>query len=263
MLTAPNVIRLFVTDIDGCLAEPYAPFDMAHLGRLIDRTTEGGRFGEVPDVPAVSICSGRAYPYVEAMSQLLGCRVPVLFESGAGMFDLETATCMWHPKATPDVQRQVDRVRGFMEGLVEGTGMSMDYAKVMQAALVGTDPDELHDAARAIATWVSRHAPDFETFTTHVSIDVVPRWLTKREGLAWLAEHVDVGLHEMAYIGDTNGDIGALKTVGLSFAPENAVPEVKDVVMHVTPSRYAPSVVEAYELVLAHNRNIQQAGSPS
>lgn len=251
------MIKLFVTDIDGCLAEPYAPFDMKYLGLLAERTAAAGLVGDRDDLPAISICSGRSYPYVEAMCQLLGCRVPVLFESGAGMFDREKATCTWHPKATTDVRKQVDRVRLFMERLVAGTGMSMDYAKAMQAALVGTDPEELRDAAQAISAWVGDNAPDFETFTTDVSIDVVPRWLTKREGLLWLGEHVGVRLEEMAYIGDTNGDIGALSAVGLSFAPANAVPEVKDVVTHVTSSRYTQSVVEAFSLTQGHNENTQ------
>ncbi len=247
------MITLFVSDIDGCLAEPYAPFEMTRLAYLADRTAKGGMPRDHGVLPAVSICSGRSYPYVEAMCQLLGCRVPVLFESGAGMFDREAATCTWHPKATPGVRKQVNRVRKFMERLVEGTGMSIDYAKVMQAALVGTNADELKNAASAISDWVHAHAPEFETFTTHVSIDVVPRWLTKREGLLWLSQHAGVPLENMAYIGDTNGDIGALKSVRLSFAPANAVPEVRKIVDHVTQDPYADGVIEALSRCLVHN----------
>ncbi|PIQ63475.1 MAG: haloacid dehalogenase [Bacteroidetes bacterium CG12_big_fil_rev_8_21_14_0_65_60_17] len=247
--------RLFVTDIDGCLADPYTPFNLEHLSLLAERTARAGRPGDDPVLPAISICSGRSYPYVEAMCQLLGCRVPVLFESGAGMFDCGKATCTWHPKATSAVRRQVDQVRAYMEGVVAGTGMSIDYAKVLQAALVGTDPGELAEAATRIASWVRENAPDFETFTTHVSIDVVPRWLTKREGLMWLSDTTGVPLDEMAYMGDTNGDIGALEVVGASFAPANARPEVKQVVDTVTPSPYARGVIDAFVFLVASNED--------
>ncbi|MGA1495494.1 MAG: HAD family phosphatase, partial [Rhodothermales bacterium] len=67
--------KLFVSDIDGCLAMPYEPFRMDRMRALMGRIHASGS-------PAFSLCSGRAYAYVEAMTQLLGLRVPTLFESG-------------------------------------------------------------------------------------------------------------------------------------------------------------------------------------
>lgn len=245
------MIRLFVSDIDGCLAEPYQPYDLDALGQMAAWTREAGKPGSHAILPAVSICSGRSYPYVEAMSQLLGCVTPVLFESGAGMFDPDAARSHWHPNFTPDVRDGMQAVRAFMETVVNDSSMAMDHAKGTQAALVGTDPVELHSALRIIHDWVSENAPGFTTFHTHVSIDVVPPGLSKKEGLAWLAETTGVSLAEMAFIGDTNGDIAALESVGRSFAPANAQPAVKDIVHHVCEGTDIQGVIEAYLLCTA------------
>ena len=51
------MIKLFVTDIDGCLAEPYEPYDLEALSTL--RRLADGAQGPAP---ALSICSGRPYP---------------------------------------------------------------------------------------------------------------------------------------------------------------------------------------------------------
>ena len=254
------MIRLFVSDIDGCLADPYKPFELDQLERLSTLSTIAGAPGDHPDFPAVSICSGRAYPYVEAMSQLLGLVTPVLFEAGAGMFDPVEARSEWHPDFTDDVRAQVDEVRHYLEGLVAGTIMSIDYAKRSQAALVCTDDDLLNHALEKITVFVEDGFPDLCTYHTHISIDIVPNFLSKRVGMTWLADICGVETDEIAFIGDTNGDIGALKLVGASFAPANAQTGVKDVVQHVCAGRSVHGVMEAYGRCVEANK--RERGSP-
>ena len=68
---SPAVIKLFVTDIDGCLAEPYQPYDLEGISTFRDFVEQAGSLTENGSVPAVSVCSGRPYPYVEAVTQAL------------------------------------------------------------------------------------------------------------------------------------------------------------------------------------------------
>ncbi|HEX7069182.1 MAG TPA: HAD family phosphatase, partial [Rhodothermales bacterium] len=81
------MIRLFVSDIDGCLSEAYRPYDIPAFSRLAAMVADAGGLGDKPGIPAFSLCSGRAFAYVEAMTQLLGISTPVLFEAGGGIFD--------------------------------------------------------------------------------------------------------------------------------------------------------------------------------
>ena len=57
----------------------------------------------------------------------------------------------------------------------------------------------------------------------------------KLEAVTELAQRLDIGLDEVAYMGDDMPDIKALQAVGLSCCPHDAVPEVREVVDWVLP----------------------------
>lgn len=247
------MIRLFVTDIDGCLATPYRPFRLDVLSRLRDYAREAGLPGSHSILPAFSLCSGRAYPYVEAMSQLLALTAPVLFESGAGMFDPLLSVCRWHPDFDDATSDSMKEVKMFMDNLVQDTVLSVDRAKRSQVAIVAPGPDEIQSAVQKIDAYVHDSHPSFKTFHTSFSVDVVAPHLTKRSGIAWLAEWCGIEMAEIAFVGDSNGDIGALKEVGRSYAPANADTEVKEIVHRITNGSDADGVFEAYLDVLQFN----------
>ena len=238
------MIKLFVSDIDGCLAMPYEPFRVDRIQTLIQRIHGDGS-------PAFSLCSGRAYAYVEAMTQLLGLQVPTLFESGAGMFDVRTGQSRIHPSFTPAIRRDTRDIREFMESVIgRYPGLSMDLAKLTQGAAVGLEEHGLYDALAEIKEFVDREFPHFNTFHTHISIDVVPSVLTKAEGIAWLADEMGVTMDEVAFIGDTNGDLPALEIVGRSFAPANGQDAVKARVDHASELKDIDAVIEAWDLIV-------------
>ncbi|MGA0254937.1 MAG: HAD family hydrolase [Rhodothermales bacterium] len=237
------MITLFVSDIDGCLAMPYESFRMDRIQVLSERI-------HAPGTPAFSLCSGRAYAYVEAMTQLLGLRLPTLFESGAGMFDVTTGQSAFHPSFTSKLQRDVKDIQAYMAEVISRyPGLSMDYAKQTQGAAAGRQEFGLYDALAEIRGFVEAEFPHFNTFHTHISIDVVPTGLTKAEGIAWLADHMGIALEEVAFIGDTNGDVPALDIVGRSFAPANGQDAVKARVDHASALNDIDAVIEAFSLV--------------
>jgi HAD superfamily hydrolase (TIGR01484 family) len=236
------VVKLFVSDIDGCLAEPYAAFDLEEMGVL-------GRYAasDDPRDPPISICSGRSYPYVEALTQALGLRVPVLFESGGGRFDPVAAQTTWNPVLTDTLEAELEEVRHwFVTECVPGTSLSLDHAKRTQAGVVSPNPDDILDLRPRTEQFVDEHVPDLRVFSTAVSIDVVPPGITKRTGLEWLTEHLDVTMSDVAYIGDAESDLEALDAVGHSFAPANADAEVRRRVDHVTEGAVLDGTLEAY-----------------
>lgn len=244
------MIELFISDIDGCIAEPYEPYDLDLMRRLVDVIHSGD-----PDVPAFSLCSGRAYAYVEAMSQVLGLRTPVLFESGGGMFDPKTATVRWNPALTPEVEEDLLRIRAFlMSDCLPGSGMMFDYGKRTQMGIVGPDFQEVQDMVPRVAAFVADQFPDYRVFHTSVSIDVAYKGITKRQAMHWLADESSVDLEAIAYIGDTNGDIPALEIVGHSFAPANATAEVHRVVDHSLDASVLAGVCAALDRCIEWNR---------
>lgn len=245
------MIKLFVTDIDGCLAEPYQPYDLEGLSTLRSFAEATGSVPENGSAPVVSVCSGRSYPYVEAITQALGLSVPVLFEGGGGRFDPVAAQTTWHPALTDEIEAALDEVRHwFVTECVPGTQLSLDHAKRTQAGVVSPDPDEITEVRARTEAHVAEHALDLRVFSTEVSVDVVPPGITKRTGLEWLADHLGVALSEVAYIGDADSDRKALSAVGTSFAPANAAEEVLRTVDHVTEGRVLDGTLEAYRRCL-------------
>lgn len=248
------MIKLFVTDIDGCLAEPYQPYDLDGFSRFRSFVDEAGSLTENQSVPSVSVCSGRSYPYVEAITQALGLSVPVLFEGGGGRFDPVAAQTTWNPALTDEIEAELEEVRHwFVTECVPGTQLSIDHAKRTQAGIVSPDPTEITAVRPRTEAFVAEHVPDLRVFSTNVSVDVVPPGITKRTGLEWLADHLGVAMSEVAYIGDADSDLEALSAVGMSFAPANADEEVLRTVDHVTSGHVLDGTLEAYRKCLDEN----------
>lgn len=243
------MIQLFITDIDGCLAEPYRPYDLEQLDTLRRYAKE-----EDGTAPALSICSGRSYPYVEAMSQALDLTTPVLFEAGGGRFDPVAAQTTWSPHLTDEVEAQLQTVQQwFLTECIPGTSVSLDHAKRTQAGVVSPKVEEIRTLHPRTEQFVAEEAPSLHVFSTDVSVDVVPPGITKREGIEWLAAHLGLGLEEIAYIGDADSDIEALNAVGTSFAPANATEEVRQQVDHVTEGAVIEGTLEAYRSCRVQN----------
>ena len=241
------MIELFITDIDGCLAEPYRPYDLEGLHALRRRAKEERAL-------ALSICSGRSYPYVEAMSQALALTTPVLFEAGGGRFDPVAARTTWSPRFTDEVEAKLNTVQQwFLTECIPGTSVSLDRAKRTQAGLVSPEVDEIRALHPRTEQFVAEEAPGLHVFSTDVSVDVVPPGITKRDGIEWLAGHLEVALEEIAYIGDADTDLEALNAVGISFAPANADAAVRAQVDHVTEGTVIEGTLEAYRYCRAQN----------
>ncbi|MEM6648422.1 MAG: HAD family phosphatase, partial [Bacteroidota bacterium] len=128
-------VELFVADIDGCLSEPYAPLDLERLGQLAEMI--GAAQHGHATLPRVTLCSGRPFPYVEAMGQVLGIQQPMLFEAGAGCFDPVANRITWHPLLTDAMIAQAQAVMVWAEqDLVQRYPLALDHAKRTQVSVV-------------------------------------------------------------------------------------------------------------------------------
>ena len=246
------VIRLFLADIDGCLSEPYVPFDLDGFRTL----RQWGDCAETDErYPRIGVCSGRSYAYVEATAQALGLRAPALFESGGGRFDLGDARITWNPALTPEVEDALDECRAFLlaEVVPQSKTISFDYGKRSQAGIVSPVVGECEVFLPAVERFVTDLGADLRPYHTPYSIDVVPASLTKVRALRWLAASDGLDLSQVAFIGDTNGDAPAIEAAGLGFAPRNAAAPAKDAADHVTDGGTLAGVLEAYRACLHHN----------
>jgi hydroxymethylpyrimidine pyrophosphatase-like HAD family hydrolase len=239
-------VDLFVTDIDGCLGTPFRPFDLERMS-LLRSLVERAQADANSHYPLFTICSGRAYSYVECVVQVLAIQTPALFEAGGGMIEPSTMQMTWNPAFTEEIELEVQEIRSFLaDEIVVGQDVWVDQDKKTQVGLIGAS-DVIHRAIPPVRARVEHGYPRMMFAYTPVSIDVVPRTLTKKGGIEWLCASLGIPLQKTAFIGDANGDIGGLETVGFSFAPANAAEDVKEVVSVVTEGAELAGVLEAYD----------------
>lgn len=75
-----------------------------------------------------------------------------------------------------------------------------------------------------------------------------------------LANKYNLSFEEVAYIGDDINDLPVLEKVGLSFAPDDAVPEIRQIADYVTSKKGGEGALrEAVDFILARNVSISHS----
>lgn len=248
-------ILLFVTDLDGCMT---MPFEIPHWPDYTQIRALQLQSQDDPSIPPMSICTGRPMPYAEAQAQFLGIRYPFVFESGGGLYDLTTNTLTWNPTVTDALTSDIEGIRAWAydEIFPNFPGSIPEFAKFTDVGLIHRDKiviDEIHTLA---TKKISQEYPHFEVYKTDVSVNIIVKRANKGEGLAHLSKMLEVDLSEMAYIGDSSGDIPGLERVGMAFAPSNAHETVKEVAHLVTSRPSTAGVLEAYHWIIQHNLRV-------
>lgn len=245
------MIKLFVTDLDGCISHPFKTpkWETIHKIRelnLLSRTDES--------VPPLTICTGRPYPYAEAVAQWLDVRIPFVFESAALYIwegnKIETALSS-HDGALEPIQKMKKWIQKDL--LTSFPTAQFEFTKMMDAGIVCPDKAVVEEMFSVMKKKVEADHPDLEIHITDVSVNILMPGNNKLQGMKLLAEKVGVELDEIAYIGDTGGDVPALKNVKLAFSPKNATRAVKDVTTNLE-AETTDAVLQAYQKIIELNR---------
>jgi HAD superfamily hydrolase (TIGR01484 family) len=250
------VIRLFVTDLDGCLSHPFRAPDWEPLLAL---TRLHARHAHDPHVPPLTLCTGRPLSYAAAVAQWLAVTTPILIESGSGMYDPVANRLAWSPTISARAEAALDRLRlrVHRELVARFPGTMPEFDKQRDVGVNNPDPGAIASLLEIITGMVrdldaELGDTELEVHHTAISVNVIPRAANKGAGLHWLGEHLGIKLSEMAYIGDSGGDISALRRAGMAFAPANAIDAVKAIAT-ATRGEATAGVLEAYQAVIAAN----------
>lgn len=249
------MIKLFVTDLDGCVSHPFVTPDWEAINRLRELNIQS-RTNDI--IPPLSICTGRPFPYAEAVAQWLDVQVPFVFES-AGLFHLDKhrfETAIDHENGELEPIREMQKWLQ-KEILPNYPDTALEFTKMMDAGIVCPNEDVVNEVHDVILKKVAETYPDLEVHTTEVSVNILMPGNNKLQGLKMLGEHLNIGLDEMAYIGDSSGDVIALKHVKFAFSPANARQVAKDH-SQVLQQETTEAVVKAYEQIIEYNR--EQSG---
>ncbi|MEX1011455.1 MAG: HAD-IIB family hydrolase [Balneolaceae bacterium] len=247
------MIKLFVLDLDGCLTTPFHSPDWEKITKIRELNQQSR---EDLSIPPVTICTGRPYPYAEAVAQWLDVRYPVIFES-AGMYDwrenrFRTALNDDSDEELASINKLKQWIRSKILPLYPGA--IPEFSKMMDAGVVSPNKHDIAEIREEIQNHINQHYPDLEMHYTDISVNTLIRGNNKRAGLNLLQEETGITLEEMAYIGDSGGDVVALQVVGRPFAPANAKQETK-AVAEVLSEESTHAVLVAYRRLIEENRN--------
>jgi len=247
------MIKLFVTDLDGCVSYP---FKTPHWESINEIRKLNLLSREVEAIPPLTICTGRPYPYAEAVGQWFDVRLPFVFES-AGVYHwngnrIETAL-----ESIDNELKPIRDMKTWLTGelLPDYPTAALEFTKMMDAGVVCPDEDVVNEIHEKILVKLEKDHPNLEVHTTEVSVNILMPGNNKLRGLQLLGKSLGIELSEMAYIGDTGGDVPALKGVKFPFAPSNARRVAKDAA-EVLPFETTEAVLAGYRKVIEYNESL-------
>lgn len=247
------MIKLFVTDLDGCISFPFQAPVWDNVSQ-IRKLNEASRFDKT--IPALSICTGRPYPYAEAVAQWLNVDIPFVFES-AGLYLWNGNYIKTALKNEKEDLLPISELRNWIqtEVLPAFPSAAVEFTKKFDAGVVAPEKSVIDAIHVLIRKKVEVSYPALEIHITDVSVNVLLGGNNKLQGMKLLAEELNITLDEIAYIGDTGGDIPALKEVKIAFCPSNATRAVKNVSKEMN-GKTSEAVLAAYKEVIQYNRSL-------
>ncbi|MDZ7690977.1 MAG: hypothetical protein U5K69_07540 [Balneolaceae bacterium] len=178
------MIKLFVTDLDGCISMPFQTPDWERITKIreLNRLSTDDH-----TIPPLTICSGRPYPYVEAVAQWLDVRLPVIFESG-GMYNLTTNQFGQDGFFDDEMLEHVNELKQWMQSNIISRYPNgiMEFSKMMDAGFVHPDEEVINEVLPKITGYVTEHYPEFEVHHTDISVNIILSKNNKKAGIGKL-----------------------------------------------------------------------------
>lgn len=247
------MIKLFVTDLDGCISHPFIPPNWNAITKI--KELNEASLSD-PSIPALSICTGRPYPYAEAVAQWLNVRYHIIFESGAGMYHPKTNELIWCDIITPSIQAYFDELRVWTNKNVipNYPNTLQEFTKRSDMGLVSPNTAYIMEMYNILLEKTHAERDWVEVHNTDISVNVIYKHCNKGTGINWLGELNGVSVSEMAFVGDGMNDTPALVQAKFGFSPSNGRIEAKKAADIVLKTESTEAVLEAYEYCIAQNR---------
>lgn len=245
-----NKLRVIVVDIDGCLTPGEAqPWDFEAL-RFVAGLNQRARRGDAPF--AITLCTGRQQPYVEAMMQAIDGYLPAIYENGAGLYFPQTYTFLEHPAITNETRTRREEIKHILqrELVARGSAQFQPGKEINLTLFPAREKLSLDEIAKRARDVLKNKLDGFDLYASVSSVEILPPGIDKGAGVEWLSNAISISLDEFGGIGDAPADLLFLKRVAYSAAPANATDEVKANVQFVSQYENARGVQEILELWL-------------
>ncbi len=250
-------IRLVMIDVDGCLTDGEGrPWDfevfeyVAELNRRAQ--TDVSQF-------AVTLCTGRQEPYVEAFMQAIAGFMPAIYENGGGLYFPSPYHWLEDPGIDDEWRARLVEMRRILRWTVIDAGIGQfqpgkDLSITLFPARPRISVDEVTDAVRAaLGEWLD----DVTLRVSASSVELLKPGIDKGTAIEWLSRETGIPLTQMAGIGDSPVDLAFLERVAFAAAPANAMPAIQAAVHYVSPERTGRGVLDILKQIEHSNGGIK------
>ncbi|OGO14172.1 MAG: hypothetical protein A2Y53_06555 [Chloroflexi bacterium RBG_16_47_49] len=232
-------IKLLVFDIDGVLTTGETKALDFELLKCLAGLNHIARENSLH--PGVTLCSGRAAPYVELMTQAIDGFLPAVYENGAGLYIPRSYSFL--PNPVMNSGSIMPAVRQKLQTELVATGFAFfQPGKEYTLTLYASDPvntDMLRDAVeRALGSL----GEAVNLLSSPSCLNILPLGVDKGSGIQFLASQTNIDIDSMLGVGDSDIDVPFLSLVGYSAAPANANAAVKSVVQYSSTKSYMDGV---------------------
>jgi HAD superfamily hydrolase (TIGR01484 family) len=235
--------NLLVSDIEGCINLNEYEYDYAGIGILRDLCRLAGPSNALPEF---TLCSGRQYPFVEAIASILSVDRPCIFENGAAMYRpgmplysrIESAAAVtdfdWGGIGRMALGRLLTEGQ---RGVIE---IGKEYILTLHPGKGVTVAALLCHSLECI----SNLGLDLSVGNSASAVDICPPGVDKGTAISWLARVCEIPIESIATIGDSQGDVPMLRRGGISGAPANAADSVLSLVEYPAKSSDVRGVID-------------------
>lgn len=256
-------VRLVVVDVDGCLTPGEGqPWNLQVFSYVAQLNREARHN---PQVPAVTLCTGRQEPYVEVLMQAIDAHLPAIYENGGGLYFPQEYRFVEHPIITPQMREALSRVKAALRREIVKAGRGyFQPGKEVSLTLYPTNHTTVHELYHIAIKVLTAHRARYTAQASVSCVDILPEGVDKGSGVKWLSEETGIPLAQIGGIGDSTSDLKFLRLVGHSAAPANATDEVKAAVGYVSPYQDGDGVVDILrQWALRTTADLESAASRS
>lgn len=248
-------IKLMALDIDGCITpgEGFAA-DLGVLAKLVEfnRAAAAGD----PDIPAITLCTGRQQPFVDLMCQVIGAKIPAIFENGAGLHVPSPYGFHFHPSITPEMIERMGRAKkAIADTMVPAGECFIQPGKEVSLTVYALEGHTIAGNAARLREIFDERSIDLFLDVSVSCVNILLPGLDKGAGVRWLAEREGLSLEEIAGVGDSPGDLAYLEICGFSATPANGDPSVQKAVNYVSKLENGLGTIDIIEECIKKNRN--------
>jgi hydroxymethylpyrimidine pyrophosphatase-like HAD family hydrolase len=238
-------IKLIIFDIDGVLTKGETKALDHELLKCLAGLNRDARHNS--HLPGVTLCSGRAAPYVELMTQAIDGFLPAVFENGAGLYIPDSYSFIPHPLLKHHFSMQAVKHRIQTE-LIDSKFAFFQPGKEYTLTVFTTDPSDISKLQDEVERVLGPLCSRVDLVNSPSCLNILPRGLNKGSGIQFLASQTGIEVGSMLGVGDSDNDVPFLTLVGYNAAPANANAMVKSLVQYISPQAHVDGVRD----IIAH-----------